>query len=329
MFFLRRAKFSCGNGYHGKGTLERWPDDDSEQGIMNSVFDKSDPPVAYLEVKLSRDDAMAISAKYRARHTVEANPENTKRAAAVLKRPHWPLDVALAAVMSPDRDFVTAIANREDPGHLCIFHLSSTLGRFKALRHREVEIRSESPIEAWYTLRKSIFDGEITASGNEVDGPRAGGAQIPAVEAGTLELEMDGHPTFATFLRGGSGKMWRNIMIGREGLLRRFPLADPNEVLPSHDHKDDQAAKLETTIPGQRNRGGRKPGSGSFKHADEPLFQEMLKLIKSDAAASPEAAAKLVASRAKGSGTLESKVDRLAKAFRAKYGSDIARIKAL
>lgn len=219
MFFLRRAKFSCGNGYHGKGELARWPDDNSELGILDSVFDNSDPPVTYVEIKLSRQHAMALSAKFRARHTVESDPETTRLAAAALTRPKWPLNVALATVMSPDLDFVTAIAGREYTGDLCL-DLATRLGAFKAFRHREVTIRTETPSDAWFKLRNLVFDDEIAISGNEVDGPRAGGAQIPAVETGTLELDTDKTRTQLQ----GDGKPWRNIMVNRDALLKHFPL---------------------------------------------------------------------------------------------------------
>ncbi len=50
-FFLRRAKYSCGNGYHGKGELSRWPDDNSEQGLADSIFNKSDPQSPTLKLR--------------------------------------------------------------------------------------------------------------------------------------------------------------------------------------------------------------------------------------------------------------------------------------
>jgi hypothetical protein len=62
-------------------------------------------------------------------------------------------------------------------------------------------------------------------------------------------------------------------------------------------------------------RRGRKPGSGGYGRADEPLLREMLQLISDGIAISPNDAARIVASKAKGA-TLESRQHRLAERFR-------------
>jgi hypothetical protein len=69
--------------------------------------------------------------------------------------------------------------------------------------------------------------------------------------------------------------------------------------------------------PGKRR--GRKPGSGSWEHADEPLVEEMQRLIDSGSAKSAEDAARLVEDRAAGSGALVSKRTRLAKRYRKRF----------
>lgn len=65
-----------------------------------------------------------------------------------------------------------------------------------------------------------------------------------------------------------------------------------------------------------KRRAGRTPGSGSYAGADAPLLAEMAEHIASGKAMSPHAAAQLVADRASGGGGFNSKVTRLAKAFR-------------
>lgn len=60
---------------------------------------------------------------------------------------------------------------------------------------------------------------------------------------------------------------------------------------------------------------GRPKGSGSLAHDDAPLIVEMSALIRSGKARSRTKAAQLVADRAKGHGTYESKVSRLVKGF--------------
>ncbi len=67
-------------------------------------------------------------------------------------------------------------------------------------------------------------------------------------------------------------------------------------------------------------RRGRTPGSGSYQKADAPLIKEMKRMIDSAEAKSVNDAAWCVASRAKGSGTVESKQARLARGFRRIYG---------
>jgi hypothetical protein len=57
--------------------------------------------------------------------------------------------------------------------------------------------------------------------------------------------------------------------------------------------------------------------------------EEMRDLIKHGQAVSVHAAAVKVANKAFGSGTAESKRDRLAKRFRAKYGIHIAQIRSV
>jgi hypothetical protein len=69
----------------------------------------------------------------------------------------------------------------------------------------------------------------------------------------------------------------------------------------------------------QSQRPGRKPGQGSYAEIDLPLISEMAELLRQLKAASPEEAAKLVADRAHGNATFESKVDRLAKRFRERH----------
>ena len=65
-----------------------------------------------------------------------------------------------------------------------------------------------------------------------------------------------------------------------------------------------------------RRRPGRKKGTGSYEKKDKPLLIEMASLINSDQATSPHDAARQVAPKAFGAGTVESKRDRLYKRFR-------------
>jgi hypothetical protein len=76
-----------------------------------------------------------------------------------------------------------------------------------------------------------------------------------------------------------------------------------------------QVRRSEKVVPEPR-RGGKKKGDGSFLLFDQPLEEEMDALLRDGIAASPEQAAGMVAGRARGSGSIESKIDRLAKRYR-------------
>jgi hypothetical protein len=68
--------------------------------------------------------------------------------------------------------------------------------------------------------------------------------------------------------------------------------------------------------PKSRRRPGRQKGEGSFATVDLPLLEAMKALISSGEAASAEEAARQIAHKAHGGGTLESKAERLARRFR-------------
>jgi hypothetical protein len=77
--------------------------------------------------------------------------------------------------------------------------------------------------------------------------------------------------------------------------------------------KAEQATKQEAAPPPGR---GRKKGAGSYAAIDLPLLNEMKELILSRRAASPEEAARMLAKKAHGFGSEESKTERLAKRYR-------------
>ena len=79
---------------------------------------------------------------------------------------------------------------------------------------------------------------------------------------------------------------------------------------------------LKTTFGHQKHGGGRPTGSGSWQVADELLLDEMDNMIKTGKAKSPNDAARLLADRASGSGTLVSKQTRLAIRYRKKFGPE-------
>jgi hypothetical protein len=76
-------------------------------------------------------------------------------------------------------------------------------------------------------------------------------------------------------------------------------------------------------------RRGRQKRSGSYERWDAPLLDEMMRLIVEGHADSVEHAAKLVARKAHGTATYESKFTRLAKLFRKKYPNYIDLFKSV
>jgi hypothetical protein len=121
---------------------------------------------------------------------------------------------------------------------------------------------------------------------------------------------------------------WPTDAVGRgfKSLLRFR-----NVVVPSHDvlriwpsSGKPLLGKLTPTqtVRSGTKRGGRKKGVGSYEDLDVPLLKEMSLIIKQGKAASPEEAARKVAERAHGGGTLTSKAERLARRFRKKTASN-------
>jgi hypothetical protein len=100
-------------------------------------------------------------------------------------------------------------------------------------------------------------------------------------------------------------------------ILKRYPLPTFWGTIEAND--DVLLSAQAESTPEQRSKRGSRSGSGWDK-ADVPLIAEMDALIKSGNARSANDAARQVAKRAKGDGTLESKQTRLRKAYRRRFG---------
>ena len=97
----------------------------------------------------------------------------------------------------------------------------------------------------------------------------------------------------------------------------------PAFLFPEDRGEDDKAVAPQKTKKAKKislSPVGRKKGQGSLAQFDEPLIEEMHKLIGGDEEeASVYSAAQQVAGQAKGAGTLESKIDRLRKRYREEH----------
>jgi hypothetical protein len=112
------------------------------------------------------------------------------------------------------------------------------------------------------------------------------------------------------FLRSNFAEVINNHLRHSEELGAK---ASPGQKTEGHN-ATSVAAPLRSED--QANPRGRKPGQGSYKALDAPLLVEMGQLLSEGKAASAEEAARQVASRAHGGGTVESKAERLARRFR-------------
>ena len=123
------------------------------------------------------------------------------------------------------------------------------------------------------------------------------------------------------------GKERAYIFVGEHDLQRLMAKQATKQESVPHDpiadvearEKDEGGRPLQPEGASEMatpKRRGRKKGDGSYAIIDLPLLSEMKELILSHRAASPEEAARMLAEKAFGSGTQESKVERLAKRYR-------------
>lgn len=109
----------------------------------------------------------------------------------------------------------------------------------------------------------------------------------------------------------------RGAQLDRAGaellIYEREPLGEPV------GGEAERSASLETGSnkpPEASKRRGRTPGSGVYAPLDAPLLVEMGRLLAERTALSVHRAARLVAERAHGGGTIDSRASRLARAYR-------------
>lgn len=76
-----------------------------------------------------------------------------------------------------------------------------------------------------------------------------------------------------------------------------------------------QGRQAEKVTP-EPHRGRKKKGDGSFDALDQPLLEEIATLLREKKAASVQEAARMVAAKAHGAGTLDSKATRLRRAYK-------------
>jgi hypothetical protein len=117
------------------------------------------------------------------------------------------------------------------------------------------------------------------------------------------------------------------VLISRDD-MRNWPFAleeAPPEVRSTSSQITGSSVPDATSMDVQTatsRRRGRPRGSGTFEVSDAPLLAKMRELIDTGVAKSANDAARQVAGDAGGNGTIESKITRLAKGYRAQNRSD-------
>jgi hypothetical protein len=106
-----------------------------------------------------------------------------------------------------------------------------------------------------------------------------------------------------------------DIAVDRADLMRGFPGEEISEGSGIGIQDGQAVVSSESGSSAARQR-GRRLGSGTYAIADAPLLAEMKDLIEAGKANSPDGAAKMVAAKAAGAATIESKASRLARAYR-------------
>jgi hypothetical protein len=133
-----------------------------------------------------------------------------------------------------------------------------------------------------------------------------------------LGISFNNDPTVPIFV---SEHDLQRLMAKQEVKQEVGPPPDPSSrgkpTSEADSSKKISPIEVATQFGGKRPR-GRQKGQGSFESLDLPLLQEMKRLISSGAAASAEEAARSVAPKAHGGGSLESKAERLARRFRSR-----------
>jgi hypothetical protein len=110
----------------------------------------------------------------------------------------------------------------------------------------------------------------------------------------------------------GADYCW--IFVTRESLRQCLAALAPQPGSAAEALGPESASKAVTP----KKSPGRKKGDGSFAELDRSILNEMEELISMHQAASPEAAARMLAGKAHGAGTPDSKAERLAKRYRAR-----------
>lgn len=269
----------------------------------------------------------------------------------MLRRTWLTLPAGFMWAMTCDTDLTEEVQTDPKAFEGIALRLAARLA-YEKVRGRNVPTHFAHVLDAWCAMRDLIADEKLIAEGQLIERHCAGlhaavesfhvNAKIPSGEAANLIL-LDNDRLFdETVLapdelyrfHNGQGRYWKRVRLSAADLQAAFPpaitgnLNDSSEIKQRLKSKPPSPGTEVTGSTGLEHRRGRKKGSGSYADKDAPLVKEMRVLLKKKEAFSVEAAAAKVASKAHGAGTIDSKRDRLAKRYQAKFNRNIARNKS-
>lgn len=249
-------------------------------------------------------------------------------------KPTWlSLPAAITWVVTRDMALTKSANQRPNSDRGMIIGICAALALEQSKRGQPVGQHVDAN-KAWPAIRRLIADEKIVAQGKSM--LRVGltsavtttfpNARIPSGDVGDLFISNSVSgiepkdalgPDEEYRFHNGQGRYWYDVRLRAADVFREFP-AEPETSTADHVGQVDR----------EKRRGGRREGSGSYERLDKPLIDEMQGLIDQGKAVSPEAAAKMVTAKAYGAGTIDSKIDRLAKRFRANERRNRARFKS-
>lgn len=223
----------------------------------------------------------------------------------------WTLHEAAAWIATGDPDLTDGLPDRVRElskfgrdGHLTAWVELAAIINHKLQEHGDESNDEQAPDlfeavdRARDSLRRAAERGQVRCFA--IPASRGARRRVPAAEFVGAEL-WHGRGTRLHRIVDGKGEAARWLDL-------RFRAEDVRALAP-HSGLSPNAPDVKTKKPR-----GRPPGSGGFRRADEPLLQEMRRLVTQGVAMSGTDAARIVSPRAKGA-SAEAAYDRLRKRY--------------
>jgi hypothetical protein len=184
-------------------------------------------------------------------------------------------------------------------------------------RQQVILSSQDARVELW----QAAGEGRIKATAREYKNAKSilgDPIEIPAHYWPHLK-RADDRLTGKPILSDDNGRVYREVQFSRLDVKELWPMSACSPNVEPSVSGEKGGMPLQPEIASEvatPKKPGRKKGNGSYAAVDLPLLDEMKELISSHRAASPQEAARMLAGKAHGSGTLESKIERLARRYR-------------